>query len=263
LPVPGSQRKQATFQLDLGSPHPTADYLDALDLKHLHSGGQTCYLFPTTVGDLVIPAQLLVNAVLAPTTLLRGALLSPHGPRALVTVFVDDTGLRAERTPSRMREFHEQRRGAAARVEWVQTYPSASRAWSSVYARALGGRLDLALPAATAVASFAGIEKAGRLYVATLTFKELTPTEERHKFALGQTPVFCRVPQTMQMASGELDAHDVQSPPTANPTIAPMSDEHWVEVRAAFDDLGRRWRASCIHSYRDRFDLVRAHLATG
>jgi hypothetical protein len=164
---------------------PTVDYLAGVGSGDLNPLGQQCYEFESTAGNMVVPGQLLVVALVGATTLMRAPLLSPQGPTALQTAFWDNELGKVQflSTPRRMRQFQMDRWSTVCRMQWVLQFPTASQAWSSVYVHALGGMLDLALPKASATGIFRGVEVGERLMVTGIDLLTLTALEAPHPFA--------------------------------------------------------------------------------
>jgi hypothetical protein len=165
----------------------TAEYLSLLGLAHLPATGQAVYEFQSEVGRLLVPAQLLVFATIGSQFPLRYELLSPQGPTALMTPVIGPFGLSMEPTPSRNRPYDLQPEWNAPRLEWIQCYPSVRKAWASVYANALRGRLAISAMRAMCEVNVKGLRAAdGTFLVTSLKLTEATPSEEPFDFAAGR-----------------------------------------------------------------------------
>lgn len=177
--------QRTTIQLHRRTEVAVGEYLAGLGRPDLCETGQPVYAFSSSVGRLLIPAQLIVLAAVGQRQL-RMELLSPEGPSSLMTVVIGDGGLRMEPTPCRNRGYDLQPRWNAPRLEWIQCYPSARAAWSSVYANALQGRLDISPIAARCSAKVRGILTGdGTVFVTSLKLVEVFPEEQPFEFALG------------------------------------------------------------------------------
>ena len=94
--------------------------------------------------------------------------------------------LKTTLTPHRnMRTAAHKIPNTVSRFEWMLSYPSAHKAWGSVYRNALDGRLDMALPKAIVDMSIRARRAGDRLMVAQLVARRLSPLEEPFEFANG------------------------------------------------------------------------------
>lgn len=162
------------------------EYLSLLGLAGLAEDGQSVYEFASGARRLLIPAQLLVLATVGSQKQLRHELLSPEGPEALMTPVVSPDGLSMTPTAFRNRSYDLQPQWNAPRLEWIQCYPSVRRAWASVYANALKGRMDISPIDATCAVNVRGVRaKDGAFLVTSLKITEATPNEQPFEFARG------------------------------------------------------------------------------
>lgn len=185
LPFKRTKSRRVALRFDEYRAFPTERYLAAVEASTLNSTGQRCYEFETDEGPVIVPGQLLIVALVGATTLMRAPLFSPQGPTALMTAFLDDTSGKVcvDSTPKRMRRFQADRLTAVCRMAWILQFPTAARAWSSVYGHAVEGKLDITLPAASATAIVRGVEVTGKLMVTGMELLTLQATEEPHEFA--------------------------------------------------------------------------------
>lgn len=178
--------RRMPLDLSKGVAMDPGEYLSLLGLAGLAVDGQPVYEFATDARRLLIPAQLLVLATVGSQKQLRSELLSPEGPEALMTVVIGPEGLLMTPTPFRRRPFDLQPQWNAPRLEWIQCYPSVRRAWASVYANALMGRMDISPIDATCAVNVRGFRaKNGTFLVTSLKITEATPNEQPFEFARG------------------------------------------------------------------------------
>lgn len=258
LPFRREASRRASIQFNQHSVVPTEDYLAAVGSPGLSASGQRCYEFQTTTGPVVIPGQLLVVALVGATTLMRAPLLSPQGPTALVTAMRDaETGeIEFHSTPRRMRQFQTDRWSAVCRMNWVLQFPSAARAWSSVYARALEGQLDIALPNAAATAILRGVEVDGRLMVTGMDMLTLQATEAPLEFAEG-----CALHgQVLSLIEGT----DEPSEKRVELDVAEMTESQLQDLGNKSPVLKKMLAYPVrTHDVKDKIHLIRVHFQTG
>lgn len=252
--LPFGAEASHTLALDLCAhePYSTKLYLDGVGHTRLDAGGQECRKWAVGHLKVVIPDQLLVVGLVGSSTLMRAALLSPQGPKALTTTSRGDV-LATTLTPNRNRTFQADRIDSMARMAWIGSYPSATRAWSSVYARALQGRLGLTMPCARAVCRLAGTLADDTLYVTELSVTSIQALEPAHEFCSDVAQkVFRTCTREDRPRSITCDRFE------------PMSDEQWTVVQEAVRRLSPRLiRVDRTYSLRDRIDAIRLHLSSG
>lgn len=178
--------RRTAIQLHERTEVATSEYLAGLGRPDLSAAGQPVYAFSSPDGQLLIPAQLLVLATVGSQKQLRHELLSPEGPSALMTLLVKPEGLVMVPTPCRSRGYDLQPQWNASRLEWVQCFPSALAAWSSVHANALRGRMDISPIKARCSVNVRGFRAAdGAFLVTSLKVAEVWPEEPPFEFAEG------------------------------------------------------------------------------
>lgn len=258
LPLKGLVKLQVAIRFNHHRLTPTSEYLAGIGLEHLSPNGQRCYEFDTTDGPVVIPAQLLVVALVGPTTLMRAPLLSPQGPTALMTAYLDD-GLVVELTPQRMRKFQEDRWAAVCRMRWILQYPSATSAWCSVYANAVEGCLDIKLPNAEACAKLRGVQFCGKLYVTSVDLLTLSAHEEPYEFAATTTKA-----SVCWSLITNADPLKNATLPQLGYSYTQLTESQWQSVAQQSHVLGKLLsREKRVFDIRDKFEVIREHLATG
>lgn len=248
------EKNSAKIEINLndGEHFCTQEYLHAIGRSDWMAGGQTCYRFKSRKTTVVIPAQLLIVALVAPTTLARAPLLSPQGPQALMTALCDpDTNaVECLLTPSRRRKFQAERWVAVARLEWVLQFPSARVAWSSVYASAIQGCLNIKLPHVCGAFKVRGIVVDGVLFATAVDCLKLTALEEPFEFAQGS------VKNGKTWLLVEPYAKD-----SSIGLLAPLSDEAYNKLQMQLPQLRKFFiRRFEKLSARERIEILRRHL---
>jgi hypothetical protein len=266
LPVPGTVRRKVRVPLHDLWPGATRQYLDDLGLGALDASGQPVYEVQTDAGRLVIPAQLLVLAVLGANIQFRKVLLRPWGPRFLMSAFAAPGSgpLSIVPTPNRMLQLQFQYLTLVSRLEWVLSYPSATAAWGSVYRHALDGRFDLSMPRAFATVSLLARPVQGRLLVTQLQLEALTPAEEPHPFAAaGAKREFLfdkRAHQRTTHGSAAAPRSD-ESLASCAGTVEPLTDRQWGRIEPVIQGSLRPSGAELAgapraHSLRALVDVI-------
>lgn len=272
LYVTGTVRRTVLLPLHDLQPGDTRQYLDGLGFDALDAGSQPVYELGTEPGRLVIPAQLLVLAVLGANSQLRKVLLRPWGPSFLMSAFAapGSAQLSVIRTPNQMLNLQFLYSTIVSRLEWVLSYPSATAAWGSVYRYALDGRFDMRMPRALATVSVLARLVKGRLLVTQMQLEALTPAEEPHPFAvIGAKREFLfhkRAPQCATHRKAATPACDESFASYAR-TVTPLTDEQWSDVEpgilgALQSKGGTGSGAPRAHSLRALVDVIRLKLDT-
>jgi len=182
----GVARKRIDIALHLLRPLGPGEVRTLLSPLNLPFSSQTIYEHICAEGHFLIPSQALIFATVGRCKQYRDVLLQPNGPSALMTSFIGDRRLQVLPTPNRMLRNKLTLFSVARRLEWIITYPSATRAWGSVYQNALAGRFDMALPKAEVTAKVTALSIGRILFVTRLELMSLQPTELPHPFARGR-----------------------------------------------------------------------------
>lgn len=235
-PRSSGKRNHRQLSLDLTTLRASqaADYLRGLELQTLDSGSQVVYETDFELGKLVIPAQLLIAQLLAPSAACREALLKPWGPSHLMSVFPEvGQQLLTIPTPNRMMQRQlDMRPTTTSRFEWMQSYPSGHAAWCSVYRRALDGQVDIALPRAIVDISFGAHRDGKRLLVTQLVARRLRPLEAPFEFAQGfaANEFSFQVSSAPSQRNGKGRAIVVEAALQSRGLAGPMTGDQWERV---------------------------------
>lgn len=179
-----SHEVNLTLQLGSGGLASTKEYLDALGLPKLDHEHHRVYEIRHDDLRVFIPAQLLTFALLGPTSETRQALFSPQGIGHLA-VLLDSPAMASpgEIVLVPLQKLTGHLQNTKMRLLWQMVYPSASAAAASIYRNALDGNLAVTLPSAEIDATTRGVLLGKCLYVTSLVFKSITPTEPPLEFA--------------------------------------------------------------------------------
>lgn len=178
---------------------------------------QTYFWAPGCGQQVIVPAQELICLLLTGNEKLRPLLFTPTAPESFLE---SDPLHRVKLVPAL------KRRGTShgmSLLRWITSYPSARRAWASVYAHALDGRLGLHLPNARMEVRFRGVTHGPHVLTVDCALAALEPTEapfvpDSHgpapwTFKTRAEERFRRVP-LLHRADGSLQ----------------LSDEEWAEI---------------------------------
>ena len=177
--LPGVQKRTGLFQVLLCDLKPTklTDVLPTLGVPGGVVETQVIYEHEHDGRRLLIPSQLLIGALYCTNAYLRKYAMTPAGV-GMFAAAVDDGGpsLDVEVTEWQnwqipFSDFHKDL------LLWMLCYPSARRMTSSLFAKALQGKLDFVLPKAEASISVRGPVVNGFLIAETL-FVEWVRTAE-------------------------------------------------------------------------------------
>lgn len=260
LGFPEGRRRKVSFSLHELQSCSTAEYLSDLGFPHLSPAGQPAYEVRCSLGTLVIPAQLLVLAILGTHRQLRQNLLAGHGPGLLATVLAGPHRLDVLPTPKRMDTICAHMRPILRRLEWLQTYPSAQSAWGSVYRRALNGQFDMRMPVADVEGAVWVYPVAGRLLVTKLAVMKLLPREAPCEFA----GTSARREFVFNEKVNRRPTRGTRGAPTRDDDIAssrgpgPLTDAEWLRVEPALAaTYSKRYPGNCRkYSLREITDVI-------
>jgi hypothetical protein len=203
LRAAGATVEWLTLDLASLSRGSTREYLHLIDASGWDAGGQTTYCAHvdallqrdgTWASDVKvwIPAQLLLNALLAPVESLRRWLFQPTAYADYIHVLHGDRrrGLRFEFDRQRWygRRTSEHNNEALALVQWLKCYPSAIAACGSVYESVSRGALDIRMPKCTVQFRALVVTKGEHLAVTGLQARRIWAQDEPLSFAVGRVP---------------------------------------------------------------------------
>ncbi len=260
--------RRATFALQSLRRGDTASFLHGLGQDTWDASAQPVYEVDCDFGTLVIPAQLLVLSVLCPQAPLRGTLLKPWGPSCLMTTMREGNAIETRRTPKSPKTDTSYFDWIEQRVQWIQTHPSASAAWGSVFRNALAGQLEMSLPRATIVCSVNTLRVDNKFLATRMQVQKLRPEEVPHEFALGCTlPEYVFFEEAIYKTCPSQKVLRGDTRFAMNGIVAPMTDTEWHLVEAVIPFNLRPRVASLVdhrrkQSLRAVIDTIRLKLGT-
>lgn len=177
-------RRHIFAEIDLADLHriDTRHYLDTLGLGSEFSSNQAVYEYQLADSTLIIPVQFLILALLSSDGALKLTLMTPLGENCLKVALNSENGVHLHSAKFRQFNFPLQHESIDPRLRWILCYPSATRAWGSVYRNALSGRFDMDIPAAKARLKIYFKKIGGRRYVTSIIAMEVHPTEAAHPY---------------------------------------------------------------------------------
>lgn len=152
-------------------------YASAFGIKSGVTEHHEIYLIRYGHTDIVLPASELQRTLFAMPPVIVGHLYRPNSMEHFCAPILSDDGLRTLVIPRKA--FTKPRRVVAFedRLVWFYAYPSAYRAWNSVYRFACSGRIAMDLPAAEVTIQLRGKYINKTFYAQRADILALTPCE--------------------------------------------------------------------------------------
>jgi hypothetical protein len=159
--VPTQTVRRITIDLSSLEKVDSMNYAQVFRLPEWASSGQTAFELSRPRGKVVVPCQLLAGALFGVSPNARGRMLFPSG--------FGDLRFRSQRGT-----FEKPLRGIEKRTsEWVREHLSARASWTSIYATALTGTLDMTPPKAEVDVKLEGVRQGNLLFVTRLSIVTL------------------------------------------------------------------------------------------
>lgn len=239
--VPTIMLKRITFELSTLKKVTAGEYAQVFGLPAWAADGQVAYELSRLKGKVVIPCQVLVGALFGVSVHARRQLLTPSGlggPRIV-------SGRRA--VLSKAPKNAEKRSS-----EWVSAHLSARAAWASIYAAALRGTLDMAVPTAEVDARFTGVRSGNDFFVTRMSISTLRSRD--HTQHPGLKTYEFRKPGTPRPLSGGKPAVHASHLHLLSCVREGVSDAQWRAVLPLLLQGHRRVRDA--QAKRRNFDLA-------
>ena len=255
VPLDRSARKGCLeVPFDVWRPVPSAEYREAFGIK-LEADACKHDVFEAEVDGLtlVVPTLVFLRALFRPNAQLLERAFAPQFVDlvAFLDMSEDPPKLMPDpNLPARM--LSPWQSNPLQLFAWLYCYSSARGMAGSVHARALAGRVSLALPSGTASIAVHGKKVGSRLFVTEMSIKAVTPEDApvlhcdltRSKYLLRGTRMEAeeqRTVQTKQLA-------DI---PTHADGSVELSDEEWRQVEPIlFSNKGVRQK-HCARAIAD------------
>jgi hypothetical protein len=135
------------------------------------------HLILTARTRILLPAWLLQRAMFGPYYCITEFLYATNGLEQLCSPIINGNKFSIGLAPRK--EFGKARKTTklVQRMEWLYAYPSAYRAWNSVYRFASSGRIGFELPSAEVLLSVHGKHAGDTFYAISVEILELNPLE--------------------------------------------------------------------------------------
>ncbi|MFM0350335.1 transposase [Paraburkholderia sp. RL17-347-BIC-D] len=159
------------------------EYAAAFDIESDVTEHHETHLILTARTRIVLPAWLLQRAMFGPYYCITEFLYAKNGLEQLCSPILNgnkfSVGLALRKEFGRARNTTE----LAQRMEWLYAYPTAYRAWNSVYRFASSGRIGFELPSAEVLLSVHGKHAGDTFYAISVDILELNPLERPLEWA--------------------------------------------------------------------------------
>lgn len=233
--LPNAEGNPRRIRTNLREWHTTSldEYAYAFRRPMTGAANHSTWWFREGSSRLVVPALALLRAMVRPSAVLFPHLLKPQSLDDVCIFDKSKSGLcrpQLFRLGDRYRGPQEILMGP---LSWFYCFPSARRAWASVYQNAVAGRLDFELPNVVATFSVRTVRAGCNAYVTAMTLLELEPQEEPLPFAVSHPRILSVSPASMggvaKAAKAAKAVKAAKSKPEAEPTEAhqPVSDSEW------------------------------------
>lgn len=171
----------ASWTAQTAAPFWTAQGISGQELRNGHG----VYHFKHGAHDYLVPASVLIAAIMRPIRLVHRYLFSPQGLDAFCAPCVEADGAIGLQLPSY--QIFGRRgsvpQGLMATYSWMHCFPSARAMWDSIYQYAIHGRLDVSLPKALATLTLRSVRQGNYHLVTEMSVVSLRALETPYAFA--------------------------------------------------------------------------------
>ena len=233
------QKSRRVVQFNLASLERTDSsyYLEAVGFRPTVSNGQAVFVLRDGRQTFYIPTAVILQGLVRMTQRLAHVLLSPVGRDTFWRpILLDDNTVGIEAKSGLLITGLRRTAQQDDRLIWFSCYPSARRAWDSVYAHALDGRLDIDLPSAEVTATLTGLNKRRVQCVTWMTVRTLRPLEKPTLFSpqlKNKTFIFDLTHRQIPKGQGR-KVHRLDTLPKG-PLGWRLTDQEWEAVREVMD----------------------------
>lgn len=161
-----------------------SEYASAFGNKAGVTDSHETYLVLTARARIILPAWLLQRTMFGPFKYITEFLYVPHGLDLFCSPILDGGEFSVGVAPRK--ELWEARKATefSQRLEWLYAYPTAYRAWNSVYRFACAGIIGFELPDAEILLSLHGTYVEDTFYATSVDILELNPLERPLEWAM-------------------------------------------------------------------------------
>jgi hypothetical protein len=228
MPITGPTKITAVTNLADWRNDGAAEYLEVCGRWRLEDNQHDVFAFRYGSYDILAPALLFIKALFPPSSKTFQFAFNPSGLAEVCTPIQQDGTANIGFKAAGIRNL--KNRPTAEIFRWVYFYPSAKRAWSSVYQAASRGRCSITLPAAEATIAFGGQLIGGKLFASTMTVTKIRPLDIPPHWAGEQPSEVIFREERVQLAASALRADAIPKGPVG----WAMTDAEWESVAHLF-----------------------------
>lgn len=189
LPVLDQVARIVTIDLSNCQTATFEEYAFAFNRPYAQTSRHSTWSILNARTRLVIPALVFLRAFIRPGRVLMPQLFKPQSLDD-VCVFARNEGEYFVRSLSPLGDVRKTRDSTImAPLSWFYCFPSARRAWASVYQAAKEGRLHFELPKASITVSMRGMRVGSTVYATQLSLLKIEAHEEPIEFGVGHPQV--------------------------------------------------------------------------
>ncbi|WP_341318693.1 transposase [Paraburkholderia sp. IMGN_8] len=173
------------------------EYATAFSIQSGVTERHEAYLIPTERTRVVLPTWLLQRSLFGPHNHITKYIYVPNGLEQFCSPILNGDQYTVAIPPRKELWKAKKANDFTQRMEWLYAYPTAYRAWNSVYRFACAGKIAIQLPAAEVLLSVHGKYVGDTFYAISSDILELNPLErplewaknnrERYIFSSGAT----------------------------------------------------------------------------
>lgn len=226
-----TSRKRITTDCETWSRLPGEPFWEAMGMQaHRPRSGQVVFQIVDQGKRYLIPASVLIAAVMRPIQHMQSFLFKPQGLDTFSSPIVQDGHPSIALHLPQFKVFGQigrLPRSLIAGYSWMHCFPSARAMWDSVYQAATDGKLDMALPNASMTMTLRSVKSQGYHLVTELVIMSIEAKEPPFAFATGHpTQIACHDSATMDWKAGHRPACTIP----ARDGIWALSDEEWEQI---------------------------------
>jgi hypothetical protein len=238
------------------------EYAKAFGITSSVTDCHGAFSIPHEGGNIVFPAWELQRTLLGAPATIANYVYRPGGLELLCSPVCTSNNFTIALPVGRELGRRQRSDVLTERLTWFYAYPSAYRAWNSIYRHACSGRIDIDLPSADAQISAHGRIIDGVFYARRIYVLKLVPLEPPLDWAKTDREAYHFVNGLMQY---------IKSRQTGDPRLRPighrwtLTDDEWMVVqkivfsRTLPSQHGRPWK----HDVREAVDGIIVKMGTG
>ena len=233
------RKSRRVVRFDLSSLERTdaRNYLQGVGFQPTVSDGHAVFVLRDGEQTFYIPTAVLLQGLVRMTRRLSKVLLNPVGREtSWRPILLDDNTVGIQSKSGLLRTGEARTAQQDSRLIWLSCYPTARRAWDSVYTHALDGRLDIDPPSAEVTATLTGLNKQKVQCVTWMTVRTLRPLERPTLFSAQlKNKVFVFDLSHLQIPKGHgRKVHQLSTIPKG-PQGWELTDHEWEVIKEVMD----------------------------